>query len=187
MFNFVSKSSRLTSVGHWLFGFEQISLYDDNEKQNSTGYLISCNAASFSQFVGSFWSIQDQPACRHSLPTEFKRNCYKLLNFQQLLDSTYKEMIEKKWTIPGNFQLFPGNSSLPLISTLNSSLTFIKAMSTCEYFSLLELDNLSRTSFVSYNTKTIFYSGNCSHGQKQATAYSPSYMSFLGSAEHGWE
>ena len=135
----------LTSVGHWLSGFEQISLYDDNEKQNSTGYLISCNAASFSQFVGSFWSIQDQPACRHSLPTEFKRNCYKqhyklLNNIFNIHDryspasrySTYKEIIEKKWTIPGNVQSFTGNSSLPLIPTLNSSLTFIKAMSTCE-------------------------------------------------------
>ena len=126
----------LTLVGHWVFGFEQISLYDDNEKQNLIGCLISCNAASFSQFVGSFCSVQDQPACRHSLPTEFKRNCYKLLNiiddFHQLLDSTYKEMIEKKWKIPGNFQFFSGNSRLPLIPSLNSSLTFIKATSTCE-------------------------------------------------------
>ena len=133
----VSKSSRLTSVGHWLFGFEQISLYDDNEKQNLIGCLISCNAASFSQFVGSFWSIQDQPACRHSLPTEFKRNCYELLNKTFMCTwyspaSRYKEMIEKKWKIPGNFQFFSGNSRLPLIPSLNSSLTFIKAMSTCE-------------------------------------------------------
>ena len=127
----------LTSVGHWLSGLEQISLYDDNEKQNSTGYLISCNAASFSQLVGSFWSIQDQPACRHSLPTEFKKNCYKLMNnifihdVHQLPDIVHI----KKWTIPGNVQSFPGNSSLPLIPTLNSSLTFIKAMSTCVHSS----------------------------------------------------
>ena len=128
----------LTLVEHWVFGSEQISLYDDFEKQNLIGCLISCNAASFSQIVGSFCSLQDQPACRHSLPTEFERNCYNLLNIIDFyiiftsFDTTSKEMIEKKWTIPGNFKFFPGNSSLPLIPTLNSSLTFTKAMSTCE-------------------------------------------------------
>ena len=99
-----------------------------------------------------------------------------------------------KWTIPGNVQSFPGNSSLPLIPTLNSSLTFIKAMSTCVHSSavgtclpdIISFANVSRCSLVSYNTKKIFDSGKCSHGPRQATEYSPIYTSFWGTAVHGW-
>ena len=77
-FSFNYKNDILTGAEHWFwFGFEQIVPYDfddcKNSGQNSTGNLISCNSASFSQFLGFFWPLQLQPACRHSLPTEFKR------------------------------------------------------------------------------------------------------------------
>ena len=48
-------ANNLTGPEHWFVGFEQIVPYDFDDGrifgQNSTGNLISCNKASFLQFL----------------------------------------------------------------------------------------------------------------------------------------